>query len=286
MEAIEQWLIDNEELLWTTVEQLLIALVIFVIGYRIARVFERISLRLMTKKGLEGAASEFVAKIVFMLLLTAVVVASLNRLGVETTTLVAMVGAIGLAIGLALKDSLSNFASGVLLIVLKPFRVGDFVETGGVVGTVTSIKLFSTSIDTPDNRKNILPNSMVFSSVITNYTAHDRRRIDMVVGVSYGSNLQTARTVFESICKNHPEIYDDPEPFIGVDALADSSVNFAVKPWCATENVIRLRAELLEQFKLGLDEAGVQIPFPQLDLHVQQLPTADTSGEQQSVTTS
>jgi small conductance mechanosensitive channel len=279
MEAIKQWLIDNEEMLWSTGEQFLIASVIFFVGLKISRVFERLTKGLMTRKGIDPAASEFVSKIVFLLLVTAVIVAALNHVGVETTTLVVMVGAVGLAIGLALKDSLSNFASGVLLIVLKPFRVGDFVETGGVVGTVTSIQLFSTSIDTPDNRKNILPNSMVFGSVITNYTAHARRRIDMVVGVSYKSDLQAARRVFETVCAEHEEIYDDPIPFVGVDALADSSVNFTIKVWCATENVIRLRCELLERFKIGLDAAGVEIPFPQLDLHVQELPSVNQRGE-------
>jgi small conductance mechanosensitive channel len=272
MESITQWFVNNEAMLWSTGEKLLIAVVIFFIGYRVAKVIQRLCSALLLKKGVDGAAAEFVARILFLMLLTAVVVAALNQLGVETTSIVAMLGAAGLAIGLALKDSLSNFASGVLLIVLKPFRVGDFVETGGVTGTVETIELFSTTINTPDNRKNILPNAMVFGSVITNYTAHPRRRIDVIVGVSYTSDLKIARQAFERVLSNHEEIFDDPEPFIGVDALADSSVNFAIKAWVATENVIRIRSELLEQFKWELEASGVEIPFPQLDLHVQELP--------------
>jgi small conductance mechanosensitive channel len=183
----------------------------------------------------------------------------------------AILGAAGLAIGLALKDSLSNFASGVMLVLFRPFTKGDFVDAGGIIGTVNKIDLVSTILTTTDNKQIIVPNSLMFTSAITNYSANDTRRVDLVVGVGYGDDLKMAADVLKKVCKDNPKVLDTPEPSIFINNLGESSVDFVVRPWAKREDYWVVLAEVLEASKVELEAAGCNIPFPQRDVHLHEV---------------
>jgi len=199
------------------------------------------------------------------------VIAAIGQLGVQTTPLVAVLGAAGLAVGLALQGSLSNFASGVMLVLFRPFTKGDFVEAGGTSGSVNEVGMFNTTLTTPDNRRVIVPNNQITSSVITNFSANATRRIDLLIGVDYSNDLKVARATMEKVVKAHPKVLEEPAPAVLLMELADSSVNFAVRPWVATPDFWVVRNELLEQIKAELEAAGCSIPFPQRDVHLHQV---------------
>jgi small conductance mechanosensitive channel len=199
-----------------------------------------------------------------------IIIAAIGQLGVQTASFVAILGAMGLAVGLALQGSLANFAAGVLMIIFKPFKVGDFIEGGGTAGTVEAIGIFTTEMKTPDNRKVILPNGKLTADSITNYSARDQRRVDMVAGVSYADDLDRVRKVLEGILEADERILRDPPPTIGVLALADSSVNIAVRPWVKTQDYWSVFFSVQEQIKKRFDAEGITIPFPQRDLHLHQ----------------
>lgn len=201
-------------------------------------------------------------------LLTFIIIAALATLGVQTTSFIAVIGAAGLAIGFALQGSLSNFAAGVMIIIFRPFKVGDYVEVGGASGTVEAIHIFSTIVNTPDNKKIIIPNSRVSGDTITNYSANDIRRVDLVVGVSYGDDIRKAKQILEKILSEEQRILKDPPFTIGVMELADSSVNFAVRPWVKTSDYWAVYFDLTERVKTTFDENGISIPFPQRDIHL------------------
>ena len=203
-----------------------------------------------------------------MSLLVMVALAAVQQLGVEATSFFAILGAAGLAIGLALKDSLSNFSSGVMLVFFKPFKAGDFVEAGGVSGSVDSIRIFNTVLKTPDNRLITVPNSQVYGGTITNYSALDTRRIDLVFGVSYDDNVVRAKEIIKSVLDADERILKDPAPTIMMLELADSSVNFAVRPWVATPDYWAVRGDVLEGVKKALEDNGLSIPYPQRDVHL------------------
>jgi small conductance mechanosensitive channel len=222
----------------------------------------------MERAELDVTLVSFLANIVYAFLLAAVILAALDTLGVPVTSLLAVLGAAGLAIGLALKDSLGNFAAGVMLVMFRPFKKGDFVEAGGVSGTVTEVRIFSTILTTPDNKVVIIPNGQVGSGTITNYSANDQRRVDMVFGVGYDDDLKVARKVLTELCANHPLILGEPETKIFVANLGDSSVDFAVRPWAKTADYWTVYGDLLEQGKAALEEAGCSIPYPQSDVHL------------------
>ncbi len=210
----------------------------------------------------------FLSNVVYAILLVAVILAALDTLGLPVTSLLAVVGAAGLAVGLALKDSLGNFASGVMLVMFRPFSKGDVVEVAGVTGKVEEVRIFSTIMTTPDNKQIIIPNGQVAADTITNYTANDQRRVDLVFGVGYDDDLKVAREVLTRICANHPKVLDDPATNIFVLNLGDSSVDFAVRPWAKTEDYWTVWGDLLEQGKLELEAAGCNIPYPQTDVHL------------------
>lgn len=201
-------------------------------------------------------------------LLTFIIIAALATLGVQTTSFIAVIGAAGLAIGFALQGSLSNFAAGVMIIIFRPFKVGDYVEVGGASGTVEAIHIFSTIVNTPDNKKIIIPNSRVSGDTITNYSANDIRRVDLVVGVSYGDDIRKAKQILEKILSEEQRILKDPPFTIGVMELGDSSVNFAVRPWVKTSDYWAVYFDLTERVKTTFDENGISIPFPQRDIHL------------------
>jgi small conductance mechanosensitive channel len=249
---------------------IVMALLIFIVGRFVVGLLVRLADKLMVKTGMDEMLVNFLVAIVKTILLLFVVIAALDQLGVNTTSLIALIGAAGLAIGLALQDSLKNFASGVMLIVFRPFKAGDFVEAGGTSGVVEHINIFSTTMRTPDNREVIVPNGSIYSTTITNFSARDTRRIDLVIGIGYGDDIRKAKDVLKGILDADERVLDDPEPFIGVAELADSSVNFAVRPWVNSSDFWAAKCDLTERIKLTFDEQGISIPYPQMEVHVNQ----------------
>ena len=249
---------------------LVAALVIFIVGRWIARAVTRTLRKLLEAREMEETLVNFLGNLVYAILLTAVIIAALDYLGLPVTSLIAVLGAAGLAIGLALKDSLGNFASGVMLVMFRPIKKGDWVEVAGVSGAVQEIRIFSTFLKTGDNKLVVIPNGLVAGDTITNYSALDKRRVDIVIGVGYNDDLKLVRSVLEKICNNHPLALDDPATKIFVLNLGDSSVDFAVRPWCMTDDYWTLRGDILETAKVELEAAGCSIPYPQTDVHLHQ----------------
>ena len=247
---------------------ILYALIIFIVGRWVAILAGKLVGKALAKTKVDPTLQKFVASLVRISLMLFVVLAVLNRLGVATTSFIAVLGAAGLAVGLALQGSLANFAAGVLLIIFKPFRVKDFVEIAGETGTVREVGIFNTMIDTPDNLRVIVPNAQVTGGNIKNYTANGTRRVDMVIGVSYEDDLQKAKQVMERICRADERVLKEPEPVVAVCELGDSSVNFVVRPWVNPADYWAVRFDLIEKIKNALDENGITIPFPQRDVHL------------------
>ena len=248
--------------------KIVLALVIYLIGKWVAKRVTAFVTRLMNSREADPTLVRFLSNVVYAILLTAVILAALDTLGLPVTSLVAVVGAAGLAIGLALKDSLGNFASGVMLVTFKPFSQGDFVEVAGISGKVDEVRIFSTVLTTPDNKQITIPNGLVYADAITNYTANDLRRVDLVFGVGYEDDLKKAREVLTRICADHPLVLDDPATNIFVMNLGESSVDFAVRPWAKTDDYWTVWGDLLETGKAELEAAGCSIPFPQRDMHL------------------
>jgi len=253
------------------------ALVIFIVGKILAKSITNLVRKGMSKSGMDEALIKFLGGLVYAVLLVAVILAAVDTLGVNVTSLLAIVGAAGLAVGLALKDSLANFAAGVMIMIFRPFKIGDFVTTGGVAGVVDEIGLFCVLMHTPDNQRIIIPNSAVFGNTITNTSALPTRRIDLVMGISYDDNIGTAKKIIEDIIAADERILDDPAPVIAVSELADSSVNLVVRPWVKSEDYWPTRFDLLETMKVKLEEGGISIPFPQRDVHIYNEETASQS---------
>lgn len=262
------WFNNNQELLLQYGVNIISALLILIIGNWVVKAIANGVANVMGKKGLDKAVVDFVHTFVRYLLFIIVLIAALGRLGVQTASVVAVIGAAGLAVGLALQGSLSNFAAGVLIVAFRPFKSGDYVEVAGVAGSVDSIQIFSTVLKTPDNKMVVVPNGAIISSPITNYSRHDTRRIDYVVGVSYNADLQKTKQVLADVLAKEPRLLTTPEPTIGVVELADSSVNLVVRPWVRTADYWAVYFDLLQAMKEALDEAGIEIPFPQMDVHV------------------
>lgn len=260
--------IEQYALPWSI--NLLFALGIFIGGRWIARGIIGIVRRVLLRARLDDILVNFIISILSGILLLVVIIAALDRLGVDTTSLVALIGAAGLAIGLALQDSLKNFAAGVMLIVFRPFRAGDFVEAGGTQGVVEKINIFSSTFRTPDNREIIVPNGSIYSGVITNYSTRGTRRIDLVFSISYDDDIRKARSVIESVLAAEPRLLADPAPFIGVADLAAHSVDLHVRPWVNTSDYFATMCDLREKVKLAFDDNGLTIPYPQMDIHPSQ----------------
>jgi len=268
MDILQQWFSENQTLLIDFAIKLLVAIAIIFIGKFIARLISNTIAKLMTKRSVDAAVISFVSSITYGLLFLFVIIAAISHLGFNTSSLVAIIGAAGLAIGLALQGSLSNFASGVLLITLRPFKSGDFVEVAGVAGVVEEILIFSSKLRTGDNKTVIIPNGAITSGTITNYSTKPTRRIDLVIGVSYDANLAQTKQILSDVVSKNELVLKDQAVTIGVSELADSSVNIVVRPWVKSENYWPVYFELLENIKVALDEAGIEIPYPQVALHV------------------
>lgn len=247
---------------------ILIALAIFYVGRMIINIVVRGLRKVMQRQEVEKTLETFVCNLVRMALLVVVAIAAIGALGVETTSFIAIFGAAGLAVGLALQGSLSNFAAGVLIVLFRPYRVGNFIEAAGIAGTVEQVQILTTILKTPDNKQIIVPNSQIMDSIITNYSAKDTRRVELVIGVSYDDNLDKVRETIQELVDADERILKDPECVIAVSALADSSVNFTVRPWVATEHVWPVTFDLTEAVKKRFDEVGISFPFPQQDVHV------------------
>ncbi|WP_104047227.1 small-conductance mechanosensitive channel MscS [Vibrio jasicida] len=264
----ETWLNNNSDLLIQYGVNIISALLILFIGNIIVKAVANSVSKVLEKKKMDKAVVEFVNGLVRYLLFVIVLIAALGRVGVQTASVVAVIGAAGLAVGLALQGSLSNFAAGVLIVAFRPFKSGDYVEIGGVAGSVEAIQIFQTVLKTPDNKMVVVPNSSVIGGAITNYSRHATRRVDLVIGVSYSADLKQTKQVIRDVLEKDERILKDPAIQIGVLALADSSVNFVVRPWCKTSDYWDVYFDSTQAIKEALDEAGIEIPFPQMDVHL------------------
>ncbi len=265
LNAVESYLIP-----WAI--RIVSALAIFIIGRWIAKGLTGLIKRLMRKGSLDETLVKFVSNIAFALLMVVVVLAALEQLGVKTTSALAILGAAGLAVGLSLQSSLSNFASGIMLIVFRPFRAGDFVEAGGVSGIVEEISIFNTVMRTGDNREVTIPNGQIYSGTIVNYSARDTRRIDLVFGIGYDDNIGKAKQIIDNVMNSDDRILSEPEPVVMVLELGASSVDIAARPWVKTGDYWAVRADVLEKVKSAFDDAGISIPYPQQDVHIKDAP--------------
>ncbi|MGF1911161.1 small-conductance mechanosensitive channel MscS [Vibrio kasasachensis] len=264
---VETWLNSNSELLIQYGVNIISAVLILFIGNIVAKMVANSVAKVLGKKKMDKAVVEFLHGIVRYTLFVIVLIAALSRIGVQTASVVAVIGAAGLAIGLALQGSLSNFAAGVLIVGFRPFKSGDYVEVGGVAGSVEAIQIFQTVLKTPDNKMVVVPNSGVIGSPITNYSRHDTRRVDLTIGVSYSSDLKLTKQVIHDVLAKDERILKDHDITIGVVALADSSVNFVVRPWCKTADYWDVYFDSNLAIKEALDANGIEIPFPQMDVH-------------------
>lgn len=250
--------------------QVAAAIIIFFAGRWLARRLTSFLERGLKRAGTDPTLVGFFRNIAYFGLLVLVIIAAVGQLGVQTTSFIAILGAAGLAVGLALQGSLANFAAGVLMIIFRPFKAGDFVEAAGTAGVVEEIQLFTTTMRTPDNKTIIIPNAQVTSDTITNYSARDTRRLDLKFGVSYTDDLDKVKRVIGEVLADEPRLLKDPEPLIGLLELGDSSVNFAVRPWVNSSDYWPVLFDLQEAMKKRFDKEGISIPFPQRDVHLYQ----------------
>ncbi|MDX2496816.1 MAG: mechanosensitive ion channel [Desulfobacterales bacterium] len=244
------------------------AIAVLIVGRWVAKWLTGFTEKLMNKRQVDPTIVSFVANMMYIALLVFVVLAALGQLGIQTTSFIAVIGAAGLAIGLALQGSLSNFAAGFLMIIFRPFKVGDYIEGAGVSGTVEKIQIFTTQLKTPDNKTIIIPNAKLSSDNIVNYSVKGTRRVELVFGIGYGDDIDHARQVIESVIGQDDRVLEDPAPAVVVSELADSSVNFKVRVWTSADDYWGFYFDTTEKVKKQFDAEGISIPFPQRDVHV------------------
>jgi small conductance mechanosensitive channel len=266
--AAWNFITKNQDLILSFSLKLVVAVLIFYVGRWVALGVSRLIGKALLLRHVDRAVVSFLSSIAYAGVLIAFALIALSHLGIQTASFLAILGAAGLAIALALQGSLSNFASGVLIIVFRPFKSGDFVEVAGISGVVQRIDIFQTIFKTVDNKKIIVPNSQITGGPITNYSAEQTRRIDLVIGISYDSDLRLAKQILQEIVSADSRIHAEPAPIIAVSALADSSVQLVLRPWVDSANYWPVHWDLLEQIKLRFDAAGIEIPFPQMSLHM------------------
>jgi small conductance mechanosensitive channel len=250
------------------VKNVIVALIIFYVGRMVVSLVVRGLRKFMRKQNIDKTLETFVCNLVRIVLLVVVIIAAIGQIGIQTTSFIAIFGAAGLAVGLALQGSLSNFASGVLIVLFRPYKVGDFIEGAGVSGSVENVQIMTTILKTGDNKQVIIPNSKIMGSIITNYSANATRRVDMVIGVSYSDDLDKVRSTIQELVAADDRILDEPACTIAVSALADSSVNFVVRPWVNTPDYWPVMFGLTEAIKKRFDKEGISFPFPQQDVHL------------------
>jgi len=247
------------------------ALLIFIVGKYSAKVVTNIAKKLLIKSNVNETLQIFLGNVIYGILLIVVVLAALSKLGIETTSFIAILGAIGLAIGLAFQSTLSNISAGVMIVIFRPFSIGNFIEAGGVSGTVEELNLFNTVFKTPDNKVIIVANSNIIGGNIINYSLKETRRVDFVFGIGYDDDLKLAKEILQNIIAKDSKILKDPEPFVAVGELADSSVNFTVRVWVKSADYWDVHFDTIEKVKLTFDKKGISIPYPQMDVHTQKI---------------
>lgn len=261
LDSAKQLLLDH----WVNIA---IGIAILFFGWIISKMIRGTVGKVMRRAKVDETLISFTTNLVYMASLAFVFIMALGKFGVDTTSFAAVIAAAGLAIGFALQGSLGNFAAGAMIIMLRPFKVGDYVECAGTAGVVEEISVFATTLKTPDNKVVIVPNGAVTGGNIVNYSTKPTRRVDMTMGIGYGDDIKKAKELFEKIVKEHPKVLADPAPQVAVSELADSSVNFVVRPWCNSADYWAVKFELTQQMKLACDENGISIPFPQRDIHI------------------
>lgn len=266
MQLVEQYVVP-----WSI--KILLALVIFVVGQVVTKIISSMLGKVLSHTKLDSILIEFIQSLARAMLMIIVIIAALDQLGVNTNSVIAILGAAGLAVGLALQGSLQNFAAGFMLLIFRPFKGGDFVEAAGTAGIIEKIGIFSTVLHTGDNKEVIIPNGAIYSSNIINYSKRPTRRIDMIFSIGYEDDIRNARDVIASILKDEPRILPEPAPLIAVGELGASSVNLFVRPWVKTEDYWDVKFAVTEKIKLAFDESGITIPFPQMDIRWTQPPT-------------
>ncbi|UXN36400.1 mechanosensitive ion channel [Avibacterium paragallinarum] len=250
--------------------KLLLAIAIYVIGKSIARLLSRLLGKAVLHSSKDEMLQSFVSSISYFLFLLMVIIAALSQLGINTSSLVALIGAAGLAVGLALQNSLQNFAAGVMILLFKPFKKGDVIESSGTVGKVEKIGILFLELRTGDNKTILIPNGKVFGNSITNYSSNATRRIDFIFDIDYKSNIEQAKSIVANILDQDSRVLKDPTPTIAVGALAANSVQLVVRPWVNTSDYWAVHFDVTEKVKLAFDEAGIEIPFPQMNIHLPQ----------------
>jgi small conductance mechanosensitive channel len=248
--------------------QVIGAIIILVLGKFAASLGSKLTRKALERSKVDAAVVGFASGLVGIAIMTFAVIAALAKFGIQTTSFIAVLGAAGLAVGLALQGSLSNFASGVLILIFRPIRVGDLVEAGGYLGTIADVGIFVTTMNTLDNKKIIIPNSVITGNVINNVNGNGTRRVDMVAGISYGDDMSKAKRILEEILASHPKVLKDPAPTVAVHGLGDSSVNLVVRPWVNAEDYWAVWFDVTQATKEEFDKQGVSIPFPQRDVHL------------------
>ena len=262
----------NLERIWELVAvwgiKVIAAIAIFIIGFWVAKLFRKIIEKVLANRNVDPTIGSFVANLAYYALLAFVVLAALGQLGIQTTSFIAIIGAAGLAVGLALQGSLANFAAGFLMIIFRPFKVGDVIDGAGTSGTVEKIQIFTTQLLTPDNKTVIIPNASLTAGNIVNYSTTGKRRVDMVFGIGYEDDIDKAKQIIIEAISADERVHKDPAPTVAVSELADSSVNFVVRPWVNTSDYWGVYFALTETIKKRFDQEGISIPFPQRDVHV------------------
>ncbi|MFB3124829.1 MAG: mechanosensitive ion channel family protein [Woeseiaceae bacterium] len=248
--------------------RLIAAIAIFFIGRIVVRFVTKEIRKVMESQEVDKILQTFVSNLVYWALMIFVVIAAINQVGVQTTSLIAIMGAAGLAIGLAMQGSLANFAAGVLIVMFRPYRVGDFVEAAGIAGSVLQVGILTTVLKTGDNKQIIVPNAQIMGSIITNYSANDTRRVDLVIGIGYDDDIDKARDTLQALVDADDRILKDPSCLIAVSELADSSVNFVVRPWVKSVDYSAVKFALTEAIKKRFDKEGISFPYPQQDVHL------------------
>ena len=250
--------------------RIIAAIAIFLIGRMVARVVTNGIEKVLASRDVDKILQTFFSNLVYWALMTFVIIATINQVGVQTTSLIAIMGAAGLAVGLALQGSLSNFAAGVLIVMFRPYKVGDFVEAAGIAGSVVQVQILTTVLKTGDNKQIVVPNAQIMSGIITNYSANDTRRIDLVIGIGYDDDIDKTRDTIQQLVDADDRILKDPACLIAVSELADSSVNFVVRPWVKSADYSAVNFGLTEAIKKRFDKEGISFPYPQRDVHIHQ----------------
>ncbi len=250
--------------------KIIAAIAIFYIGRLIAKVVTNGVRKMMVAQEVDKILESFVSNLVYSLLMLFVIIAAINQLGVQTTSLIAIMGAAGLAIGLALQGSLANFASGVLIVMFRPYKVGDFVEAAGISGSVVQVQILTTVLKTGDNKQIIVPNGQIMSSIITNFSANDTRRVELTIGIGYDDDIDKARDTIQDLVDANDRILKDPACLIAVSELADSSVNFLIRVWVKSGDYSGVKFDMIEAIKKRFDKEGISFPYPQQDVHIHQ----------------